>query len=114
MESHEIYLKLKQYKLEKKNFAEIYKPNLIQQYKFIPNIVNIVNKNNYNNRNIVKLYKHIKNYLKNPIPESVIQLFYEDPEIFFLLPKIIYQILLYMILAEIQYSLIILTFYIRS
>ena len=83
-ELHEIYLKLKQYKLEKKNFAEIYKPNLIQQYKFIPNIVNIVNKNNYNNRNIVKLYKHIKNYLKNPIPESVIQLFYEDPEIFFL------------------------------
>ena len=56
---------------------------LLNQYKSIQNISDMVNRDFSNSRKIVRLYKHIKNKLKRPIPESVIQQFYEEPEKFF-------------------------------
>ena len=56
---------------------------LLNQYKSIQNISDMVNRDFSNSPKIVRLYKHIKNKLKRPIPESVIQQFYEEPEKFF-------------------------------
>ena len=56
---------------------------LKQQYKAIPNISNIVDKDFSNSPKITKLYRYIKRKVKNPIKESVIQQFYDEPEKFF-------------------------------
>ena len=63
--------------------SEGYIEYLKKRYQSNPSVMNYLQNNSNNKKSFFLILKNIKKFIKTPIPNSVIEIFYDDPKTFF-------------------------------